>query len=523
VHQSHCVIGDVNHGSITVAQNATVRLIDCDSFQVVINGETYLCEVGVPTFTPPELQGRPFRGIVRTANHDNFGLAVLIFHLLFMGRHPFAGRYLGRGDMPIETAIQQFRFAYGADRKLTQMEPPPHVPALASMSPPIATLFERAFSRQATNGHARPSAADWIVALDTAGKQLARCKREPNHFYVSSSPSCPWCQVEDRTGVVLFNLAILPTTDADRFDIVTVWRAIQSIQLTLTRIPTEADLGPSQPTAEAIQVGKAKRNQTLGLKLLSPALVVGGIIAFVAAPAFWWVWLLCAGGAYALVERLPKPQDLTAFASAVLTAERNYTSACNRYAAFNRSNLGVKGAFLKKKKQLAALYAEWNTLPARRAALLQELERDRFKQQLEQYLENFFIEHATIPGIGPGRKATLESYGIETAADVDKQRIVAVPGFGPAMAEKLIEWRRETERGFRFDPAKGVDPQKIVAVDRDIAAQKRKIEQALIAGSTELLQLKRQIEPLGTRLRLDIESALGLLMQARANRRAAAG
>src|SRR5262245_59723330 len=33
VHQNHCVIGDVNHGSITVAQNATVRLIDCDSFQ----------------------------------------------------------------------------------------------------------------------------------------------------------------------------------------------------------------------------------------------------------------------------------------------------------------------------------------------------------------------------------------------------------------------------------------------------------------------------------------------------------
>src|SRR5215467_15662567 len=32
VHQNCCVIGDVNHGSITVAQNATVKLIDCDSF-----------------------------------------------------------------------------------------------------------------------------------------------------------------------------------------------------------------------------------------------------------------------------------------------------------------------------------------------------------------------------------------------------------------------------------------------------------------------------------------------------------
>jgi DNA-binding helix-hairpin-helix protein with protein kinase domain len=190
--------------------------------------------------------------------------------------------------------------------------------------------------------------------------------------------------------------------------------------------------------------------------------------------------------------------------------------------AFRRSSFGAKGAFSRKKKQLEALHAEWNTLPARRAARLQELEKDLFQQQLEQYLENFFIEHATIPGIGPGRKATLESYGIETAADVDKQRILAVPGFGPAMAEKLIEWRRETERGFRFDPSKGVDPQKVVAIDRDIAIQKRKIEQDLIAGSTELVQIKRQTEQQGTRLRLEVESTLAALMQARANQRVAA-
>ena len=524
VHQNHCVIGDVNHGSITVAQNATVKLIDCDSFQIAVNGRTYLCEVGVPTFTPPELQGRPFRGIVRTANHDNFGLAVLIFHLLFMGRHPFAGRYSGRGDMPIETAIQQFRFAYGADRKLTQMEPPPHVPALVSMSPAIAMLFEKAFSREATNDHARPSAVDWIAVLDAVGKRLARCKREPNHFYISASPSCPWCQVEGATGVVLFNLAILPTTDADRFDIVTVWRVIQSIQITFAPTPTEADLGPRQPTADAIQAGKAKRNRGFGLKVLSPALVLAGIVAFVAAPTLWWVWLLCAWGVYALVERLPKPQNVPDFVSALLlTADLNYKKACNRYAAFTRSNARTTGAFAKKKKELEALHAEWNSLPARRGARLQELEKDLFQQQLEQYLENFFIEHATIPGIGPGRKATLESYGIETAADVDKQRIVAVPGFGPAMAEKLMEWRRETEQEFRFDPSKGVDPQKVIAIDRDISIQKRKIERALIAGSTDLSQLKRQTEQQGTRLRLEVESTLGFLMQAKANERAASG
>ena len=35
-----------------------------------------------------------------------------------MGRHPFSGQYLGSGiDMPIEKAIEQYRFAYGKNAK----------------------------------------------------------------------------------------------------------------------------------------------------------------------------------------------------------------------------------------------------------------------------------------------------------------------------------------------------------------------------------------------------------------------
>jgi DNA-binding helix-hairpin-helix protein with protein kinase domain len=111
VHSTGCVIGDVNEGSILVAQDATVRLIDCYSFQVISNGQRFACEVGVETFTPPELQGRNLREVTRTTNHDNFGLAIMVFLLLFMGRHPFAGRFLGKGEMPIAKAISELRSA----------------------------------------------------------------------------------------------------------------------------------------------------------------------------------------------------------------------------------------------------------------------------------------------------------------------------------------------------------------------------------------------------------------------------
>lgn len=144
VHDSGCVIGDVNErGILASTDNATVRLIDCDSFQFTEGGKTYSCDVGVPHYTPPELQGRGLRGLLRTVNHDNFGLAVLIFRLLFLSRHPFIGTYT-RGDFVLEEAISQHRFAYGANRVKYFTEPPPHVPALGMVGAEVASLFEKA-------------------------------------------------------------------------------------------------------------------------------------------------------------------------------------------------------------------------------------------------------------------------------------------------------------------------------------------------------------------------------------------
>jgi DNA-binding helix-hairpin-helix protein with protein kinase domain len=89
IHQHGHVVGDVNQGNILVGADSRVVLIDTDSFQVVAHGTTHLCKVGVAHFTPPELQETTvFERTPRTSNHDNFGLALLVFHLLFGGRHP---------------------------------------------------------------------------------------------------------------------------------------------------------------------------------------------------------------------------------------------------------------------------------------------------------------------------------------------------------------------------------------------------------------------------------------------------
>jgi len=195
VHSTGCVIGDINHSSVLVSDNATVVLIDSDSFQFVFNGVTYPCKVGVPEFTPPELQGKDLSKVIRTANHDNFGLAVLIFYTLMMGRHPFAGRYLGQGDMPMDRAIAEFRFAYSARRGATLTEPPPNVPTLADLPVGICDAFERAFGPNGPTG-ARPSASGWIAMLDRAESELTQCSASPAHHYFRTAKLCPWCRME---------------------------------------------------------------------------------------------------------------------------------------------------------------------------------------------------------------------------------------------------------------------------------------------------------------------------------------
>lgn len=79
-------MGDVNQNSFMVGRDSKVVLIDSDSFQINANGTLHLCEVGVSYFTPPELQTlSSFIGFERTENHDNFGLALLIFTSCLVG------------------------------------------------------------------------------------------------------------------------------------------------------------------------------------------------------------------------------------------------------------------------------------------------------------------------------------------------------------------------------------------------------------------------------------------------------
>jgi DNA-binding helix-hairpin-helix protein with protein kinase domain len=52
VHNTGCVIGDINHSGILIADNAIATLIDCDSFQVTVGPKTFYARWVSPILHP---------------------------------------------------------------------------------------------------------------------------------------------------------------------------------------------------------------------------------------------------------------------------------------------------------------------------------------------------------------------------------------------------------------------------------------------------------------------------------------
>lgn len=195
LHARGYVVGDVNERNVLVTPRALVTLIDTDSFQVQQPTDSqivvYPCPVGRLEYTPPELQGRAFQGVLRLAEHDRFGLAVLLFQLLMNGSHPFRGIWLAGGDPPpVEVRISQGWYPYSSERP-TQIAPPPGAAPLSVLHPDVAALFDRCFEDGHGNPGLRPTAEEWARFLSAAEGELASCPS--GHAYPKHLDRCPDC------------------------------------------------------------------------------------------------------------------------------------------------------------------------------------------------------------------------------------------------------------------------------------------------------------------------------------------
>lgn len=491
VHKTGCVIGDFNHSGVLVSNEATVALIDADSFQFQWKGKPYPCVVGVPDFTPPELHGADLRTVARTNAHDGFGLAVALFHLLAMGKHPYAGRFAG-GDLSMGDAIAQNRFAFSQTRSSeTRTTPPPASITLSDLPAPVARAFEASFG---TSPAARPDAAAWVHLLKELEAALSHCTRAKTHYFPSAAGKCTWCRIVEQSAIDMFpDLQMRPIHAAGGpFDLERLWTQIRAV-----RLPDAASLLPAvEGTGEPREAVRKARAALTGSRALGIVALVAALAGFALATKLAIVWI--GIGIFGLIRLFRGSVEQAPFRRAYEQADQRARTA--ELAFLQRIGLTELASV---RDDVERWIAEYRQVEADLARELARLKSSREARQRDAFLDRFVIRRSSISGIGPAKSATLASYGVETAADVTAAKVRAVPGFGEALTAKLLAWRRGHEAKFRYNPAPDAsDVQAENAVRSASAARRtdlqgkiRSAAAALQAGPQNVAARARQADP----------------------------
>lgn len=418
LHSHGIVVGDVNEQNIKVLPDATVRFIDTDSFQIRNGENLYTSDVGTPLWTPPELHGRNLTGLERTTNHDLFGLAQLIFLLLFAGRHPFSGVPKTQNQFLPEEAIQQHAFAFAPPEMGMPVGPPPGAPRLEMLPVEIREAFSRAFLKDSVLPNARPTANRWRQLLDRLRKTLVVCAQKPSHIYWGKADSCPWCGIHEEAGVDIFPAPlgapriVLPnpvSSDAS----IGRWAGMRPHPFTVTKPPSFSNVPPSplppRPKGFWNGVYKLFFEEDWKRSWLHPSI-------------------------HACNANIKKSE---AQMQAARTAQQKII------AAYNQS-------FSKNAEVLNPIIYSLNNTYRIREAIKQTVIDERRQVALNDYLQGFPIRHSKIPQIGPARLATLLSFGIETAADIDR-RTLSRAALPLNAVDELLKWKRHKQTLFRFE------------------------------------------------------------------------
>jgi len=484
LHEQGIVVGDVNQGNLMINHNYNIRFIDCDSFQITDGGKTYLCPVGTPHFTPPELQSKKLSGIARTIDHDCFGLAVLIFHLVFVGRHPFAGRFRGEGDLLIEEAIAERRFAFSRDKEATLVEPPPYSLQLDDLPQGLAELFETAFRTGGTNGTLRPTPEQWVQQLDVLMSRRSVCELDDLHIYFDDLKTCPWCRIEEEGGPTFFvkegGSSFISDGRLEMLD----------VKINALRPIPFPDLLPSQTRPpENVSLKKTSEKTKIERPDVAAMLLIVATIASLAGAATGIAWaigsvLALGAGAYLLWSPPGKArrQQLQDF-------DNKLGRLRNRMLQIAQK---VGGKHQQRKKQFDRNMAELRETVKRYCSEGDELKavlREQTGTHKNKFLRNHIVrDHiGDIPGMTASMIPMLESYGVETALDVHKLGVYGVPLLSPELALEMLQWRELLEQRFVFKPEHGVTAADLERAQM-AATQRFKISQArkILIGARHL-------------------------------------
>lgn len=463
LHGHGVVVGDVNERNLLLDGLGRPWLVDADSFQIRQGGRVFLTGVGVADYTPPELQGERFSQVVRTLNHDRFGLAVLLFKLVFLGRHPYSGG--PTGDLSAAIANSEFDYPSVAERL-------PHLLPLTAAPSAIQQSFLQAFG-QAGAEDGRPTPDQWLQQLQGFAETLESCPVEEVHAVLRGATRCPWCQIEAclhyayfaRAGQDVYVSTWEPRTDA----LEELCRA-----MAMTAAPPDPTFY-QQPKELQRALALAQRVvlhdppahvPSYYVRILGGLMALGGT-ALAAQSSAWPMKVLLgtglglwAAGVFWQRGRLVPWQNarerLRLLAATVAHHGDLWRAEAYQHRARDRQ---IAEAFAKLAEQ------HLNVVTYRQSEI-NRLERDLIDPGLLQALQQVPLQQADLPpAVTQERKTTLLIRQIQTAADVERDRLTGLPGLTLPVIEALVQWRQalEVRFGGRRRPRPKVDH--YVAID----------------------------------------------------------
>lgn len=473
VHRHELVIGDLNEANALVSPEGDVRLIDVDSFQVKTPSGLVPCEVARPEYLAPELHGLSLDDRERFPTSDRFGLAVLLFQVLALGRHPFAGRPREADSTPVtlEEAMRRGWFPHAEDSPLM----PTAGFDWSYLSPRLQKLFLEAFTNAPDR---RPFAAEWVEALAEEEHWQIPCARATMHTYFGDRTECAWCAMESRWKTAIFapretNLdAGVPLTESE----------VESLATEIAGIPVP-DIYRLVP---APAVRPASHWQFVIIA------VVGWLILLSLTPMMsglgsTWGFILAGAaiGGFALVKLAERgPPPFARLKRALLAQARRI-----------EDDWGVSAdpeLFLERRDTLMLLLDRYRKLRTNDPEILRGYQSQMLQPHLNAYLKKYSVLVADSPSVHRSTLTRMHLAGVTTAADINRKNL---RGFSLLQQgiDELLEWRVKLERQYWDSVAGRLPSEAEEAIQTAVTEEEARLRARLLNGRRELMELAHDI------------------------------
>lgn len=164
LHALNVLVGDINPMNVLVdGDGNSVFIVDVDSFQV----EGFPCPVGTVNFSPPNLQHKNFKSILRTEDDELFAVATMLFMIVVPGKPPYSQQ---GGESPEKNIIDaNFPYPLGDDHKSKNVSPGPWRDIWSHLPRRLKELFHKAFRE-----NQRIPLSEWMDALRAYQNDLAK-------------------------------------------------------------------------------------------------------------------------------------------------------------------------------------------------------------------------------------------------------------------------------------------------------------------------------------------------------------